>query len=179
MRHAFFPVVIVLLCACSTIPRSSRPGSSQFIDLSGISFTAESVKGQVQIKENRNTPWHDLAPGERFNGYALIRSGFRSGAFLVMDDGARRLEFMVDDLLCGVSFNDIYDRVLCPAGLHRYHLAQWDSEEPLENETVIKVCRESMGYTTGGSGLLMTASLDVVNRSQQLGAGAGAGGCSS
>ena len=170
-------LALLLLSACMTDARLSRPGSSKYIDLSGLTFVAESVTGQVQIKENRNTPWRDLAPGKAFNGYALIRSGFRSGAKLVMDDGGRTLEFVVDDLLCGVSFNDIYDKVLCPAGIEKYRLARWDSEEPLDSEDTIRVCRNLIDGRVGGSVLLQNTNLDVMERSQQQGAGAGAGGC--
>ncbi|MBU0754134.1 MAG: hypothetical protein KJ645_03280, partial [Planctomycetes bacterium] len=135
----------------------SKPGSATYVDLKTLMFTTQSVFGQVQIKASRNEPWHDLQPGEVFNGYALIRSGFQSGADLVMRHGNRSLNCELGALICAVSINDIYDRILSPSALAEYKEKVRKKDYRLDPKAPVCISREALNRFEKKEGLLATA----------------------
>lgn len=157
-------VSILLICllagagaACKVSNSHSKPGSTTYVNLMTLKFTAQSVFGQVQIKASRNEPWHDLQAGEVFNGYALIRSGFQSGATLTMRHGHRSVQCELGALICATSINDIYDRVLSPSALAEYKEKIWKKDYRLDPKAPVAITREALNRFAKSEGLLATA----------------------
>jgi len=126
-------LVLLPATACKIAEHAGRPGASTYVNLGSLVFTVKSVEGQVQVKPNRNAPWRDLLPGDTFDGYALIRSGFQSGAQIVMQQGPNRsMRCELGDLICAVSINDVYDRVLSPDAVAEYNQNLWKKDQPFD-----------------------------------------------
>lgn len=175
-------IIPCLTTACQSARNGNknRPGARQYVDLNKLNFTVESVTGQVQIKADRTSPWRDIKPGEAFNGYALIRSGFRSGAKITMQDGDRTVPCEVDDLICATSMNDIYDKVLCEDSLSEYYAFLYDAADPIDFMKPVIICRNTLDGYDQPSSLLAASGMVLSARTQQQGgsgaAGAAAGG---
>lgn len=177
---------IVLLCtllllfsACqfSTATRSGdRP---VFIDLENLTFDTLNVNGQVQLKETRTTGWQALRPGDVFNGFAFVRTGFASNADLVMHEDARTVYCTLGSLLCCTSLRDIYDRVLSYEGMRDYRMRLWGSDDCLSSNSKIYINRSILGSPPPAT-LLSEAidnSLDELMKSNTQQAGGSSGGC--
>jgi hypothetical protein len=167
-------------CQSTTTGNKDRPGARRFVDLSKLNFKVETVTGQVQIKRDRNSPWEDLAPGTEFNGFALIRSGFRSNAELTLTEGSRTIPCEVDDLICATSMNDIYDKVLCEESLSEYYAFLYDAAEPIDFRNPVRICRDTLDGYEQPTSMLASSSMVLSARTLQQGgsgaAGAAAGG---
>ncbi|MHC4943582.1 MAG: hypothetical protein ACYTG7_11250 [Planctomycetota bacterium] len=122
----------------------SKPGATTYVNLASLKFTVESVNGQVQIKANRNAEWHDLAVGEVFDGYAMLRSGFQSNAILVMEQSHRMVRCELGALICSTSINDIYDRILSPPALAEYNQKMYEKDYPFDPSAPVQISREAL-----------------------------------
>ena len=63
MIHRMFAAA--LLCLLSSCTSMNTPGGD-YLDLEAVTFTAEDVSGQIQIRDHRRAPWHSLKKGEIF-----------------------------------------------------------------------------------------------------------------
>jgi hypothetical protein len=187
--------ILFALSSCQSLNEAKLKGTDPVLsNLEALTFTANSVSGQVQIKENRTAPWRDLKQGETFNGFAMIRTGFRSGAKLSMKNGYGSTECELGDLLCCTSVRDIYINVLSPASRAKYQEKLWENGEKLNPDAAIMITRASLkgaGESEKFS-LLAEASDLLYQRNQQRvvtgaagaagggapgGGGSGGGGC--
>jgi hypothetical protein len=182
MGKTLVPYLLLLILpllanACAMAPESNlRSGSPGLYDLKAVTFTVESVNGQVQIKTHRNAPWHDLKKGEVFDGFALIRSGFRSNAELIMHEEGRSVRCDIYDLLCEISMRDIYFQLLSPSGLSDYVQRMWGQEERIDPKAPVRVSRATLRKDDETFSLLAEAcdQLYPKDLSREVGGAAGA-----
>jgi hypothetical protein len=189
-----FIISLLFSSACTTVNEAALKGRDPTLaNLDSLIFTAESVTGQVQIRDNRNAPWRDLKAGDTFNGFAMIRSGFRSCADLSVKIGANTVGCELCDLICQTSVRDIYINVLAPASLAKYNEKMWEKGERIKPDARIQISRVSLnGEGEDKFSLLAEASDMVYPKSQQRttqgaagaagggapgGGGSGGGGC--
>lgn len=185
MRNLFLPLALacLVLClapACATSGQSGvKADDPSLINPKTVHFTAESIEGHVQIRPHRNAVWHDLKPGEVFDGFAQIRTGVHSKATLKVKNGKHGLRCDVGALVCQTNMVDVYRKVLCPTALEEYNRKHWEKEEYIDPKALVLVDRDALNGFPDEGGLLAEASnvLSLRNQQQQGGAaGAAAGG---
>jgi hypothetical protein len=201
MRKQF--IYILLMCLALLLTEAckvskpggdrSKPGATTYVNLASLKFFVESVEGQVQIKANRNADWQDLEQGQGFDGYAMLRSGFQSGAVLVMEQSHRMVRCELGALICSTSINDIYDRILSPAALAEYNQKMWEKDYPFDPSAPVQISREALNFfeeedsllaSTGGASMmkgdneqLATPGTSPGGGGGGAGGGGGGGGC--
>jgi hypothetical protein len=176
-------ILLALSTACATSTSKVLKSGDRpiYIDLSTLKFTAQSVEGQVQIKQGRKSAWRNLQPGETFNGLASIRTGFRSNAELVMKNGDenKTVSCKVGSLLCATSMRDVYGRVLHPDAIKDYYERMWGDPDSIDPDAPILVTRSTLRGEDPDT--LLAEGVEAMSvRSQDTGAaatgGAGAAG---
>ncbi len=150
MKNAATVLLIIfsamfLACGCSVLGfTNGTTVDAALYNLESTSFTTESIKGNVQIKEHRNAPWRDLKAGDVFNGYAFIRTGYKAGAELLMKDGEKKVECEIGSLICEVTIRDIIAKVLSNDGISKYNKAMWKKKERIDPNALVLVSRKSL-----------------------------------
>ncbi len=186
MRKALLPLlafslILCMLTGCAISPAgasgrdsSTRSFDAGLVNMKAVNFTVESTHGSVQIRRHKRAAWHDLEVGEVIDGFALIRTGIRSGAVLTMKNGKHGCQCKIGSLLCEASMGDIYRNVLCPEGLALYNRHRWEVDDVLDRDAMLVVSRDALNGFQVEEGLLAEASSSLNIRNQQEAGAAGA-----
>jgi len=181
IRGVVLTALFCLPMSCAMLGVAPETDDTGYVDLAGITFTAESVKGHVQIKENRKSEWRKLQEGDTFSGYAFIRSGLQSNAVISVRDDNRQFKCEILDLLADTTISDIYEKLLSPNGITNYNKKFWGDHRKIDLHAPIQVCRDSLAdkYIGDDMNLLAEACTGINERNADItegGGGAMAGG---
>lgn len=141
MKNLLILVLLLgLAVSCATVDSETSP----YLDLASLTFYVENVRGNVQIKENKNAHWRPMQKGETFNGYAFIRSSVNSCASFECDDTQRKTKCLFCDLVDSIPINSIYNHLLSPSGLIAYNKAYWGDFKKINPSAPVLINRDTL-----------------------------------